>query len=281
MTSTDRSDSLVRASLFANAVFSMVSGVIAIAFASQVAGFMGLAPVVLTVVGVGVAGFGLAILWSVRRETVDLGLARLTVILDIGWVVTGAVLIARFPELMSPGGRWLLAAVSAVVGVFAVLQGLGIRTAGGVSPKRLVTEIEINASPDSVWEVLTDLSGYQQWNPFVVAGSGQVAVGEQLEVRMRQAGSKETTFKPIVTEATSPRAFEWLGRLGIPGLFAGRHRFDLVSTETGTRLVHSEEFTGVLVPVLAKTLDQKTRAGFEAMNVAMKERIEETAPRMV
>lgn len=278
---TDRSDSLVRASLFANAVFSMVSGVIAIAFASRLGEFMGLAPVVLTVVGVGVAGFGLANLWSARRETVDLRLARLTVILDIGWVVTGAILIVGFPELMSPGGRWLLAAVSAVVGVFAVLQGLGVRRAGGVPPKRLVTEIEIDASPDSVWEVLTDLSGYQQWNPFVVAGSGQVAVGEQLEVRMRQAGGKETTFRPIVTEATTPRAFEWLGQLGIPGLFAGRHRFDLVSTETGTRLVHSEEFTGVLVPVLAKFLDQKTRAGFEAMNVAMKERIEERAPRMV
>jgi hypothetical protein len=54
-----------------------------------------------------------------------------------------------------------------------------------------------------------------------------------------------------------------------------------MSTETGTRLVHAEEFTGLLVPVLAKTLDKKTRAGFEAMNVAMKERIEETAPRMV
>ena len=56
MTSSDRSDLLVRTSLFANAVFSMVSGVIAIAFASRLAGFMGLAPVVLTVVGVGVAG---------------------------------------------------------------------------------------------------------------------------------------------------------------------------------------------------------------------------------
>ena len=281
MASSDhRSDSLIRASLFANAVFSMVTGAIAIAFASQLAEFMGLAPVVLTVVGVGVVGFGLAILWTARRETVDLRLARLTVILDIGWVVTGAIVIVGFPGLMSTGGRWLLAAVSTVIGVFAVLQGLGIRSAGGVPPRRLVTEIEIGASPDSVWEVLTDLSEYQSWNPFVVAGLGEVVVGEQLEVRMRQPGGNEATFKPIVTEATSPRTFEWLGRLGIPGLFAGRHRFDLVSSETGTRLVHSEEFTGVLVPVLAKFLDQKTRAGFEAMNVAMKERVEERTSRM-
>lgn len=281
MTSSDhRSDSLLRASHFANAVFSMASGAITIAFASQLGEFMGLASVVLTIVGVGVVGFGLAILWNVRRETVDLRLARLTVVLDIGWVVTGAIVIIGFPELMSTGGALMLAAISAVVALFAVLQGLGIRNAGGVPPKRLVTEIEIEASPDSVWEVLTDLSEYQNWNPFVVAGSGEVAVGCQLEVRMRQPGGNETTFKPIVTEATSPRSFEWLGRLGAPGLFAGRHRFDLVPTETGTLLVHSEEFTGVLVPMLAKSLDQKTRAGFEAMNAAMKERVEPGSPRM-
>ncbi len=144
--------------------------------------------------------------------------------------------------------------------------------------KLLVTEIEIDASPDTVWDVLTDLSEYQNWNPFVVAASGEVVVGDQIEIRMRQPGGNETTFKPIVTEATSPSCFEWLGRLTMPGLFSGRHRFDLLPTETGTRLVHSEEFTGVLVPMLWRSLDEKTRSGFEAMNVAMKDLAESRLP---
>jgi hypothetical protein len=154
-------------------------------------------------------------------------------------------------------------------------------SARGVHPRHLVTEIEIDASPDAVWDVLTDLSEYQDWNPFVVAGSGEVAVGEQIEIRMRKSEGSDTTFKPTVTEATSPSTFEWLGRLAIPGLFAGRHRFDLLSSETGTRVVHSEEFSGVLVPLLWNSLDRKTRGEFEAMNVAMKERVEARTPPIV
>lgn len=276
-----QSDSFLRASLVANVVFSIVSGGLAMVFAGPLGEFMGLAPIVLVIVGAGVVGFGLMILWSARRETLDLELARLTVISDLMWVVTAAILIVGFPGLMSTGGNRALAGVSVVVGVLAVFQGFGIRRAGGVQPRRLVTEVDIDASPGGVWEVLTDLGEYQNWNPFVVQGSGEVAVGEQLDIRMRQPGGNETTFRPIVTEVTSPRTFEWLGHFAMPWLFAGRHRFDLLPIETGTRFIQSEEFTGVLVPVLAKTLDQKTRAGFEAMNVAIKTRVEARTSRMV
>jgi len=69
-------------------------------------------------------------------------------------------------------------------------------------------------------------------------------------------------------------AFEWLGRLVLPGLFDGRHRFELVPDGDGTRLVHTERFTGLLVPLLKKSLDTKTIAGFRAMNTALKARAE-------
>jgi hypothetical protein len=70
------------------------------------------------------------------------------------------------------------------------------------------------------------------------------------------------------------RAFEWLGRLVMPLLFDGRHRFELVPNGDGTRLIHTEHFTGLLVPLLKKSLDTKTVAGFEAMNTALKARAE-------
>jgi uncharacterized protein YndB with AHSA1/START domain len=31
--------------------------------------------------------------------------------------------------------------------------------------KRLATAIDIDASPSQVWEVLSDLSAYREWNP--------------------------------------------------------------------------------------------------------------------
>ena len=100
--------------------------------------------------------------------------------------------------------------------------------------KHLATEISINAPADVVWEVLTDLDSYSEWNPHVVEAAGEVRVG----------------------------------------VFDGRHIFELEPTPVGTRLVQREEFTGILVPLFARSLDKGTKAGFEAMNLAIKQRAE-------
>ncbi len=82
------------------------------------------------------------------------------------------------------------------------------------------------------------------------------------------------TFRPTVTAVDPDTKFEWLGTLGFRGVFDGRHIFELEATGSGTRFVQREEFTGLLVPLFARSLDGKTKAGFEAMNQAIKERAE-------
>ncbi len=138
----------------------------------------------------------------------------------------------------------------------------------------LHTEIEIDAAPDVVWSVLTDLDGYAAWNPFITSAEGTVEVGEKLTNRMEPPGGRAITFRPRVTEVEATSTFEWLGRLGVPGVFDGRHRFELEPTATGTRLVHGEKMTGLLVRVLRSSLDSQTKPGFEAMNAALKTRAE-------
>ena len=39
----------------------------------------------------------------------------------------------------------------------------------------LRTEIEIDAPIEAVWETLTDLSAYADWNPFIVSAEGRAA----------------------------------------------------------------------------------------------------------
>jgi hypothetical protein len=139
----------------------------------------------------------------------------------------------------------------------------------------LRTEIDIDASPETVWEILTDFDSYAEWNPFIVSSTGNPVLGERLTNRMQPPGGKATTFKPTVTEVEPNQAFEWLGRLGVPGVFDGRHRFELSEAEAGgTRLVHSETMSGVLVPFMRKSLDTTTLSGFRAMNDALKARAE-------
>jgi len=141
--------------------------------------------------------------------------------------------------------------------------------------KKLHTEININATPERVWQVLTDFASYAEWNPFIIAAAGNAAVGERLEIRMDPPGGRAATFRPTVTGAESPKRLEWMGKFLFKGLFDGRHRFEIEGTSRGTNLIQSEEFTGVLVPLLAKSLDGPTRKGFELMNRAIKERAED------
>jgi hypothetical protein len=269
----NKSKNLLRWALTGNGLFSITSGLITAAFASQLSNLMGVNSVVLVLLGVGLVGFGIVTLINARRQPINLVEAKLTIIADVSWVL-GAAVIILIPGLMTTSGNLLLTAISFVVAAFAVIQTIGIRHAGGIEPRRLVTEVEIDAPPEAVWDVLTDLDAYETWNPFIVEGSGNVVEGESLHLRMRPPGGKAMRFKPTVTAADRATRFEWLGHVAAPGLFDGRHRFELRAQRGGTTLVHSEEFSGVLVPMLMKLLDEKTRSGFEAMNVAMKERVE-------
>lgn len=141
---------------------------------------------------------------------------------------------------------------------------------------QLSTEIEIAASAERVWAVLTDFASYPSWNPLIVSLEGALALQARLVARMRPPGSARTmTFKPHVTALDPNQRFAWFGTLPIPGLFAGEHSFVLTALGPArTRLQHGEQFRGLLVPLLRKSLDGATRAGFVAMNEALKARAE-------
>lgn len=141
----------------------------------------------------------------------------------------------------------------------------------------LHTEIEIAAPAEVVWGILTDLDRYPEWNPFIVSSEGTAAVGEKLVNRMEPPGGRAMDFRPTVTEVEPNAVFEWLGRLGLPRIFDGRHRFELEAGPTGTRFVQSEQLDGLLVRPLRKSLDTHTLAGFEALNAALKDRAEAEA----
>ncbi|WP_227132187.1 SRPBCC domain-containing protein [Halorubellus salinus] len=142
--------------------------------------------------------------------------------------------------------------------------------------KQLERGTEIDASPMAVWEVLVDFESYPEWNPFVTALSGERVEGERLRARIVPPEGRAMTFKPRVTDVVEGEHFGWLGRLFVPGLFDGHHEFLLEETEDGrTRFVQRESFSGVLVGLLLDEAD--VLAGFDAMNEALKQRVEHGA----
>ena len=138
----------------------------------------------------------------------------------------------------------------------------------------LRTEITIDAPPERVWEILMDLEHYPEWNPFVTSARGTPEVGQRLVNRLEEPSGRAMTIKPTVTARDEGAVFEWLGHLGVRGVFDGRHRFEVRPADGGTHFRQDEYFSGVLVRPLRKSLDTGTLRGFEVMNQALKERAE-------
>jgi hypothetical protein len=137
------------------------------------------------------------------------------------------------------------------------------------------TEIDIASTPERLWAILTDLPAYPEWNPFIRSVEGLLQPGQKLTVSIQPTGGRGMTFRPTVLVVTSNVELRWLGRFLCPGIFDGEHYFQIVPTAPGqTRFIQGERFSGLLVGFAKRSLDRGTRAGFIAMNHALKERAE-------
>lgn len=141
--------------------------------------------------------------------------------------------------------------------------------------KQLVSQIDIDATPEQVWEILTDLAAYPEWNPFIVSAVGAAEVGTTVTLRMQPVDARPVTLTPTVVEATPGHRLRWRGRLFIRGIFDAEHVFTIESRNGGVSVSQVERFSGLLVPFLARSLDRHTLPAFVKMNEALKARAEQ------
>ena len=137
--------------------------------------------------------------------------------------------------------------------------------------KSIHTQIQIHATPEKVWQILTDLKSYQQWNPFMTSAAGEIRTGSRLTVSIEPPNSRAMIFRPIITQVNPGSELCWIGHLLLPGLLDGKHVFKIQAGDAGKiQFVQEEFFSGLLVPLLWRKLNAGTRRGFELMNAALK-----------
>lgn len=140
--------------------------------------------------------------------------------------------------------------------------------------KQIETEIVIDATPQKVWQVLTDFENHANWNPFIKSISGEKEVGKKLVIKIQPPEGKGMTFKPIILAFSKNKEFRWIGKLFFKGIFDGEHNFELIENgKKQTKFIHGEKFSGILVPLMKKLLDN-TKDGFILMNDALKNECE-------
>jgi uncharacterized protein YndB with AHSA1/START domain len=80
--------------------------------------------------------------------------------------------------------------------------------------KTMSATIQIDAPPQAVWAVLTDLGRYPEWNPLFREASGQVAVGNRIRLRsVHPANGRLMTVKPKITVADPGAELRWVSSL--------------------------------------------------------------------
>jgi hypothetical protein len=143
--------------------------------------------------------------------------------------------------------------------------------------KEIYTEIEIQASDDKVWRILTDFKSYPLWNPFIRKADGNIKLGDKLQIILQPPGSTKMSFSPTVIKLEDKRELRWLGHLLIPGLFDGEHIFVIKQMKSNkVKFIQREIFKGLLVPLFAGKLYLGTKNGFMEMNIALKKLAEQT-----
>ena len=143
--------------------------------------------------------------------------------------------------------------------------------------RSVITIVDIDTPGDRVWQMLTDLNDYRNWNPFLTSASGTVAPGSTITITAK-VGKRTITFHPRISVVEPRKKLVWVGRLLSSELFEGKHEFDVIEIDQShTRVIQSEHFRGILVAALWRRSSPALLEGFRAMNDALKHRCEQSA----
>ena len=159
--------------------------------------------------------------------------------------------------------------------IFVALLFIGVTYLAieGSEMQEIKTEIEISAPPSKVWGILTDINNWQEWSPIINASNGEASIGSKLSITMmgKEEGKDGPKYSPIIEELNEPRYFRWTATMLAGFIFTNDKIFELVETESGTRLTHTETFKGLLAPIFCGQMEKGVPPMLNAMNKALKE----------
>jgi hypothetical protein len=129
----------------------------------------------------------------------------------------------------------------------------------------------IEASPETIWAILTNAAGYPEWDPGVDRVEGRIALGEKITAYTKLSPGR--AFPLTVAEFVPGRKMVWSS--GMPlGLFKGERTFTLApQSNSATEFTLHEVFSGPLLPVFGRSIPDMTST-FEQFAAGLKSRAE-------
>lgn len=109
----------------------------------------------------------------------------------------------------------------------------------------------INATPEKVWEVLTDGPGFTSWDSGIEKFEGTISPGEKIKLYSEVSPGRAFPLK--VSEFEPGRLLVFTG--GMPlGLFKGVRTYRMRPVGEGTEFHMREEFSGPMLPMIWRSM---------------------------
>lgn len=141
--------------------------------------------------------------------------------------------------------------------------------------------IGVPASSHAIWDVLSDLGRWPEWNTLYPEVKGLLRIQQRLTITEAFPGAKPKTIKPLVVDWVPN--FQIIWAFNEMGGLIKRIRYieiePLTEENTNCVLSNGEIWDGLLGPAIAKAKHkrQQLKAGFEQFNKDAVERLRKVA----
>lgn len=137
-------------------------------------------------------------------------------------------------------------------------------------------EIEIAAPAERIFDVLTDLESYGEWNPFTPRVESTLRLGDPVHLHVHLRSEKKLSHRvEYVTAHERPRRLCWGADIGARFLLRAERCQTLTPLDAHrTRYLCTDRITGWLTPVALRFFGSVMQRGFEDCARALKKRAE-------
>ncbi|MEV0360229.1 SRPBCC domain-containing protein [Nocardia sp. NPDC050697] len=135
--------------------------------------------------------------------------------------------------------------------------------------------VEIDAPAELVWDVVTDLPRYGEWNPFVPECRSTLEPGDPIDMHVRLRGATPRRQREWIVEHTPGSTLGYRMKPVPLGTLHSLRTHTVTALDAGrTRYASHFELNGWLHPLVATLLGADLRRGFSGMTDGVKTRAE-------
>lgn len=171
-------------------------------------------------------------------------------------------------------------------GLFARNPNAKAKDGGQAAPKAagpkgfaIEHRVGVQASAETIWQVLYDLERWAEWNPLYPKASGDIRIGSTLTMTLALPGQTERHIQPVVLEWVPNEQLHW--KLTMMGGLVKTVRYIEIEqlAETSCIVSNGEIFGGFMGPSVGKQMGRAIHRGFANFSEALKARAEALQPK--